>query len=232
MSQLNKLKINNQLKKVEKGISSSSLMTFKTVFESQTPSIGAICREYKDSDKLIGYWIASASKMVNVKRQITPEQVMFLANHISSEYRQLPSGVILRALKQGVTGKKGDNFNCLDVPTVCKWIDSEYEEYLSFVAIERQREHENIKKSPVMNKSLSKELSKVVRTIEDIKVKDYYSACMFNGVDSAEKSKEIRNEVEKYCIENEIDKSNISILVDRKKNDYYKQTLTRLTNEN
>jgi len=206
----------------------STTKTLANVFKAKTPCVNAIFRQFGADNciKFLADKVITTTEMLNVKRQMSVNQVAFLANHIINEYGLVPIGVILRALKQGIVGRKGEIFSSLDPATICKWIDSEYEEYLEVVEMEREKEHLSIKNVPIAKDVLGIMLeAKTNRSKEIINVVNFSTACEYNDADIAEVSANIRSEIEKYCSENVISKQNISKLVELKKMSYFRETL-------
>lgn len=85
--------------------------------------------------------IAEAASLVNLGRNLKPNQIDFLAEEILREYYYLTLGDIRLMMKQGVTGKYGELYDRLDVQVVMGWLERYTEERANAAEGKSQQAH-------------------------------------------------------------------------------------------
>lgn len=97
--------------------------TMEEAMQGKTPLLSTV-KKYQGEGVAIAsvkHIIGEASTLVNVGRNLTPQQVEFLAEEIIAQYFYLTLADIRFVMRQGVTGKYGELYERLDVQVVSGW---------------------------------------------------------------------------------------------------------------
>ena len=117
--------------------------TMEQAMSNKYPTVASV-RKYHDEqlalDAVVEI-IAEAASLVNLGRNLKPNQIDFLAEEILREYYYLTLGDIRLMMKQGVTGKYGELYDRLDVQVVMGWLENYTEERANAAEGKSQQAH-------------------------------------------------------------------------------------------
>lgn len=129
--------------------------TMEQAMSGSFPTVASV-RKYHDEqvalDALVEI-IADAAGLVNLGRNLKPNQIEFLADEILREYYYLTLGDVRFMMRQGITGKYGELYDRLDVQVVMGWIERYTEDRANMAEGKSQQAHvsavsENAKPMP------------------------------------------------------------------------------------
>jgi len=130
----------------------SKLHSIAEIVSNESMSLASTKKLY-GVDFTISYineWIVSLNEFVNIRRKMSPEQIMETSTYILQDFYYLKIADIYFVFSEAKKGRYGEFYESLDGAKIMSWFDKYVEQRSEFIFEKGMREHEKFKAEKIL----------------------------------------------------------------------------------